>query len=141
MKNLSTSQHLNQDPTSSVVDPKVFNRILKISVSLPLVLMSILTVIFIGLIFYLMSAVRSVDHVNQVIAQSHATLNIFIESETGQRGFLLTGKEDFLEPYNSSALSVEREIGSLKELAKSYPEQIQRLPKPLEARFKYSLLP
>ncbi len=131
MKNLSTSPRLNQDPTShgasSVVDPKAFNRILKISVSLPLALMSILTVIFIGLIFYLMSVVRSVDHVNHVIAQSHETLTTVLDSETGMRGFLLTGKEDFLEPYNSSALSVEREIGSLKELAKSYPEQIQRL--------------
>ena len=131
MKNLSRLQHVNQDPTldgaSSAIDSKAFSRILKISVSLPLALMGILTVIFIGLIFYLMSVVRSVDHVNLVIAQSHATLNIFIEFETGQRGFLLTGQEEFLEPYNNSARSVEREIGSLKELAKSYPEQIQRL--------------
>ncbi len=131
MKNLSTSQHLNQDPTShgtsSIVDPKVFNRILKISVSLPLALMSILTVIFIGLIFYLVSAVHAGDHVDQVLTQSHETLNIFLDSETGMRGFLLTGKEEFLEPYNSSARSAQQEIGSLKELAKNYPEQIQRL--------------
>ena len=131
MKNLSTSPRLNQDPTShgasSAIDPKAFNRILKISVSLPLALMSILTVIFIGLIFYLMSVVRSVDHVNHVIAQSHETLTTVLDSETGMRGFLLTGKEDFLEPYNNSARSVEQEMGSLKELAKSYPEQIQRL--------------
>ena len=131
MKKLSTSQHLNQDPispdASSVVDPKAFNRILKISVSLPLALMSILTVIFIGLIFYLMSVVHSVDHVNQVIAQSNETLSILIDAETGMRGFLLVPKEEFLEPYNNSARSVEQEIGSLKELAKSHPEQIQRL--------------
>ena len=112
---------------SSVVDPKAFNRILKISVSLPLALMSILTAIFIGLIFHLLSEVHSGEHVNQVISQTHETLQVLLDSETGLRGFLITGKEDFLEPYQNSNRSMKQEIDSLKDLATTHPEQIRRL--------------
>ena len=112
---------------SSVVDPKAFNRILKISVSLPLALMSVLTAIFIGLIFHLLSEVHSGEHVNQVISQTHETLQVLLDSETGMRGFLITGKEEFLEPYQNSSRSLNQEIDSLKDLAKTHPEQIRRL--------------
>lgn len=129
------SQRLNQKKNdfstspdvSSDVDPKAFNRSLKISGSLPLVLTSILAATFIGLIFYLVSVVRSVDHVNQVVAQAHETLQVIVDSETGMRGFLLTGAEEFLEPYNNSIRSTESEVESLKNFAKTHPEQIERL--------------
>ena len=116
-----------QEIASSTVDPKAFNRTLKISATLPLFLTTLLTFIFIGLIFNLTSEVRSVDHVNKVIAQSHETLQIVLESETGMRGFLLTANEDFLEPYHRSTRSVDQEIESLKDLSKTFPEQNQRM--------------
>ncbi|MBC7538511.1 MAG: response regulator [Bacteriovorax sp.] len=113
--------------TSTNIDQNAFNRSLKLSVSMPLVLMSILTVIFIGLIFQLISAVNSVDHVNHVVAQAYETQNIIIDSETGMRGFLLTGKDEFLEPYIKSEKSLPLKIKILTEWSKTYSEQTQRL--------------
>ena len=117
----------SQEMVSSSVDSKAFNRTLKISGSLPLVLMTVLTAIFIGLIFHLISVVRSVDHVNQVVTQAHETLQVLLDSETGMRGFLLVGRDEFLEPFHSSTRSVDQEIENLKDLSKTFPEQTQRL--------------
>ena len=112
---------------SSVIDPKAFNRVLKITGSLPLALTTLLTAIFIGLIFHLISVVRSVDHVNQVVTQAHETLQVLIDSETGMRGFLLVGRDEFLEPFHNSTRSVDQEIESLRDLSKTFPEQTHRL--------------
>ncbi|SHN07139.1 CHASE3 domain-containing protein [Chitinophaga sp. CF418] len=40
-----------------------------------------------------------VDHTNAVIYRLENTLSFMKDAETGQRGYLLTGDEDFLEPY------------------------------------------
>jgi signal transduction histidine kinase/CheY-like chemotaxis protein/CHASE3 domain sensor protein len=113
--------------TSSAIDSKAFNRTLRISGSLPLVITSILTATFIGLIFHLVSEVHSVDHVNQVVAQAHETQQIILDSEIGMRGFLLAGREEFLDPYNNSIRSADHEIKKLEDMAKTHPEQIARL--------------
>ena len=89
--------------------------------------MSILAVVFIALIFHLISAVRSVDHVNKVVEHAYETVQIILDSETGQRGFLLSGKEDFLKPYNNSIRSADQLIKELEDMVKTYPEQMERL--------------
>ena len=47
-------------------------------------------------------------------------LNLFVSSlkdaETGQRGYLLTGDDTYLQPYNLSLGAMERNMARLKEL-------------------------
>jgi signal transduction histidine kinase/DNA-binding response OmpR family regulator/CHASE3 domain sensor protein len=43
-----------------------------------------------------------VSHSNSVIRHTDGVLSILKDAETGQRGFLLTGEESFLEPYNGA---------------------------------------
>ena len=52
-------------------------------------------------------------HTNEVLGEAHALLSSLIDAETGQRGYLLTGDEVFLEPY----LAVRDNMGgALKKL-------------------------
>jgi CHASE3 domain sensor protein len=49
------------------------------------------------------------------------------DAETGQRGYILTGEERYLEPYKTATVSVEREIKHLRELTANYPNQHKQL--------------
>jgi CHASE3 domain sensor protein len=61
----------------------------------------------------LIHSAELVSHTNQVLKVSESVLSGIKDGETGQRGFLLTEQEDFLEPYNGS---YEQTFASLKEL-------------------------
>jgi len=74
-----------------------------------------------------MGTVRLVEHANIAIAKSHETVNVLLDSETGLRGFLITGKEDFLEPYIRSTRTIDQEINILQDLVKNDQGQVQRL--------------
>ena len=56
---------------------------------------------------------RAVAH-RRVIAQSGQFLSALIDAETGQRGFLVTGDEDYLAPYNSARARLPEIIDHLK---------------------------
>ena len=39
-----------------------------------------------------------------------------VDQETGQRGFLITGKEEFLKPYETGKKNLKKSIGELRAL-------------------------
>lgn len=43
------------------------------------------------------------------------TLSLLQDAETGQRGYLLTGRADYLEPYNYALQHIERSLSALQE--------------------------
>jgi methyl-accepting chemotaxis protein len=51
------------------------------------------------------------------------------DAETGQRGFLLTGEERYLEPYLSGVKTVDRKIQDLRELTADNADQQKRVAK------------
>ncbi len=51
------------------------------------------------------------------------------DAETGQRGFLITGDEQYLEPYNSAAAAVPRLLDQIQAASARRPDQQQRLEK------------
>ncbi|WP_040268196.1 methyl-accepting chemotaxis protein [Xanthomonas citri] len=67
------------------------------------------------------------DHTYQVIgtgrAMSIATVNI----ETGARGFMLSGQETHLKPYNNGKVQFEQEFTNAKTLTADNPVQQERL--------------
>jgi CHASE3 domain sensor protein len=75
-----------------------FRRRLTRVVALPIVLLLLLSGISIWQITRLLSALRLVDHTNQVISQANATQKLLLDMETGLRGYLLTERQNFLEP-------------------------------------------
>ncbi len=52
----------------------------------------------------------------QVLDSSERLLSNVLDAETGQRGFLLTGEDRYLEPYNQASNAVPRELTTLAAL-------------------------
>jgi len=64
-----------------------------------------------------------VDHTNTVIGRLETIISLMKDAETGQRGFLLTGNEKFLEPYNGSERMVKLAFDTVMYLTKDNPAQ------------------
>ncbi len=80
-----------------------------------------LATVLIALVNFRTSQVRT--HAVQAMDETTVTmrhLNLFVSSlkdaETGQRGYLLTGDDTYLQPYNLSLSAMERNMARLKEL-------------------------
>ena len=56
-----------------------------------------------------------VDHTHEAIEEAQDIMINAIDMETGMRGFLLAGKEEFLGPYKQGAVKAFSEIEELEE--------------------------
>lgn len=63
----------------------------------------------------------------EVIQASHDVLISLLNMETGARGFVITGDEKFLEPFNQGEIEYEHYYNKLKELTEGNFEQQQQL--------------
>ena len=68
-----------------------------------------------------------VDHTNSVIEQSQQLLNLFVDAETGERGFLITGAERYLEPYDRAIAELPDRRRELRRLTIDNPVHQTRL--------------
>ena len=55
-----------------------------------------------------------IEHTSDVILELQAILSSVQAAEAGQRGYLLTDKPEYLDPYRSSVSSVERHLKRLE---------------------------
>ncbi|MDQ8023156.1 MAG: response regulator [Moraxellaceae bacterium] len=58
-----------------------------------------------------------VEQLRQAISLRQATFSTLQDAETGQRGFLLTGKESYLEPYNAAKGRLPGQLRTLAQLS------------------------
>ncbi len=68
-----------------------------------------------------------VAHTHEVISTLEGVLISITNAETGQRGFLLTGKPSYLAPYRSAVTSVDIQVAALQELIADNPDQVDRI--------------
>ena len=66
-------------------------------------------------------------HTYQVIGEADNTLESLVNIETGLRGYAITGKDTFLEPYNQGKIDFQKHIQEIKELTSDNPKQQQRI--------------
>ena len=71
--------------------------------------------------------VQEVGRSHAVIEGSEALLVRAVDAETGQRAYLLTGNETFLEPYRGARADIDRSLDSLRQLTRGEPAQQARL--------------
>ena len=64
-----------------------------------------------------------VTHALRVENQLTVVISRLQDAESGQRGYLLTGRNDFLEPYDTAASRVEADVAALDALVADNPEQ------------------
>src|SRR6202161_4600884 len=69
---------------------------------------------------------RRVTHSLEVMEQLQALLSTLQDAETGQRGFLLTGHEDYLVPYASAKAALGGEFQTARRLMVGSSDQQQR---------------
>jgi methyl-accepting chemotaxis protein len=93
---------------------------------------AVLTVLLIGISGHratteLIETNRWVSHTHEVKRTALACLAALTDAETGQRGFLLTGEERFLEPYRVGKDRVESKLAEVRRLTSDNSAQQQRL--------------
>lgn len=64
-----------------------------------------------------------VAHANEVLTEIEATLSTLKDAETGQRGYIITGKENYLEPFNEADAHAGEKMARLKILTENNAEQ------------------
>ncbi|MCP3941377.1 MAG: hypothetical protein GY710_07830 [Desulfobacteraceae bacterium] len=92
-----------------------------------LVLMVILGIISINATRSLSNTNKSVDHTHIVIGTAIQIIAAGVDMETGMRGYLLSGKEDFLGPYKSGQKKFYELVASLSKTVDDNPAQVQLL--------------
>ena len=118
-------------PASSV-DEKSFRNLLSRNVALPLGV-GVLSAVFFGcLITYLLTVIQWVEHTDRVINNLNESSKLTVDLETGMRGFLITGDEHFLDPYEVAKPRIIADLRNLQDLVADNPQQVDRL-KRLEA--------
>ncbi len=70
-----------------------------------------------------------VNHAHEVIIETHVYLGAMKDTETGQRGFLLTQNINYLEPYHRGVIDATISFNRLKELTADNAVQQSRLNK------------
>ncbi|MDY0934973.1 response regulator [Pseudomonas viridiflava] len=111
---------------TSVIDEQRFRKLLGRNVGLPLGVGVLSAVFFILLISYLLSAIQWVEHTDRVINNTNRSMKLSIDMETGMRGFLLTGDQHFLDPYEVAKPLLTAELQGLQALVEDNPTQLDR---------------
>ncbi len=98
-----------------------------IGVLSPLVLLVILGWVAVNNLGAILRTVGWVDHTRVVLSEASNIVGAAVDMETGMRGFMLAGKEEFLEPYIAGEKAAYERIASLQKTVGDNPKQVTRL--------------
>jgi two-component system cell cycle sensor histidine kinase/response regulator CckA len=104
-----------------------FRRVLIRTIAVPLLLMVVLAGVLLWQIKYLTDKSQWVDHTGQVIDQAQDIRDLLLDMETGERGYLLTGNQQFLEPYTKAVPEIDPSFERLSNLVSDNPPQVELL--------------
>jgi PAS domain S-box-containing protein len=65
-----------------------------------------------------------VAHTSQVLYELQQTESLLLNAETGQRGYLLTGELQYLEPYNRAVSEIDGHIATLARATSDNPAEL-----------------
>jgi signal transduction histidine kinase/CheY-like chemotaxis protein len=94
---------------------------------IPLVFVGILCVGIYKTIQFSEENKQWVEHTYRVLKQTLEIEKVMVDMETGERGFLVTGEESFLEPYNSAHAKIETLIEETTDMVSDNPSQVERI--------------
>lgn len=95
--------------------------------SLPIVLLVVLGVLATTSVRNIIETSDWVNHTYNVIGEASGIVASAVDMETGMRGFLLAGREEFLDPYRAGETSAYAGIASLQNTVSDNPSQVARL--------------
>jgi CHASE3 domain sensor protein len=107
--------------------PNTFKRNVLIAFGFSLLLLLLSSIASYISIQNLIGSAERVDHTNNVISELD-NINIMLqEAESSQRGYLLTGEESFLVPYQAASKNISEKIANIKQLTADNPPQLQNV--------------
>jgi len=92
-----------------------------------LVLMSVIAIIVYTSINTLIETSKWVEHTHAMISNAKNLEKLLVDMETGERGFLIAGKDLFLEPYTRGKDDFEKVMTDTRNLVGDNPAQLARL--------------
>ena len=109
------------------MDQRSFQRLLRRTVALPVVLLILLAIVLSGEIFVLSVTLHWVDHSDQVISEARQWMRSVVEMDTGLRGYYLTGDEAFRDTYDDVKSRFPDQADTVLRLTADNPSQQARL--------------
>lgn len=110
-----------------MIDNWTFGRKIAMGFALSFVLLMAIGTISYTSINKLLSTSHWVTHSHEVLEHISDLLSELKDAETGQRGYLLTGDEAFLEPYRTGSGDVLIQVKALRTLTADNPNQQKRI--------------
>ena len=104
-----------------------FRTKLYLGYALVLVLMIAISIVVYNSVTALITNTKWVEHTYAVIGYGNQLGKLLVDMETGERGFLVTGKDNYLEPYNTGKEAFDTALADVKRLVSDNPTQVQRL--------------
>ncbi len=72
-------------------------------------------------------SIQEVDYTYSVLNKLNNVFSALKDAETGQRGYIITGKIKYLEPYYKETGGIEQRLSALHDMTRNNPEQQKRL--------------
>lgn len=92
-----------------------------------IILLIIVAIITFSSITSLIENTGWVTHTYEVMDDAGSLTSSMVNQETGMRGYLATGDENYLEPYHQGTLDFEATMAELRTDVSDNPEQVERL--------------
>lgn len=101
-------------------------RLPNIAITLPLAVLVVSGLIFINEASYRSSsdAVADMEEAQLTRGALNGLIQTILDAETGQRGYLLTGDERYLQPYNGAINQVNQQLDELRQIFTPYRAQL-----------------
>lgn len=98
----------------------------KMAISMPLAVLAAAFIFFVNDTNFDKSTAATVhiEEAAQTLSSLNKLLAHLIDAETGQRAYLLTGEERYLEPYTTAIGQINQAMDTLHQLLKPYPDQL-----------------
>jgi PAS domain S-box-containing protein len=101
-------------------------RLLLLWYALALLLLPVNAVILMASVRAIRANEAAVLHTLDVLNELEVVLSTLKDAESGQRGFIITGEEVYLEPYTAALVSITGRLSRLSSLLADRPEQLAR---------------
>ncbi|MDP3824979.1 MAG: response regulator, partial [Polaromonas sp.] len=111
----------------SAIHQENFRRILTRNISLPLGVGAFSAAVFVGLIFYLLSALGGVEQAERAISSANQIAKLGADMEASMSGYLVTGEEPLLQPFEIGKPRIAAETATLAGLVRDNQDQVSRL--------------
>ena len=110
-----------------MMDNWTFGRKIAAGFALSLILLMAIGTVAYASISKLTSTSQWVTHTHEVLEHIARIVSLLKDAETGQRGFVITGDEVFLEPYQSGSGGLQNVVKDLRRLTADNPNQQRRI--------------